>query len=98
FFSAEEGARVRDAQDTEEAFLTIWTAKESIVKATGKGIATGDLRAFTVPVRDHRLQSVTDGWSVAALDPPLDGYYAAVAAHAGAVGITSRIITPAALL
>jgi 4'-phosphopantetheinyl transferase len=98
FFSVEERARVRDAEDAEETFLVIWTAKESIVKATGKGIATGDLRGFTVPVRDHRLLPAVDGWSVAALDPPLDGYYAAVATRTGLVRITSRTITPAALL
>lgn len=106
YFSAEELARVRAADDADDAFFTIWTAKESIVKATGKGIATGDLRAFTVPVRDPqmrpvaqpRMRLVIDGWSVASLDPPLKGYYAAVAARAGERGITSRTINPAALL
>jgi 4'-phosphopantetheinyl transferase len=106
FFSAGELARVRAAEDAGDAFFTIWTAKESLVKATGKGIATGDLRAFTVPVRDRemrpvvqpRMRLVVDSWSVAALDPPLEGYYAAVAARAAEGSITSCTITPATLL
>jgi 4'-phosphopantetheinyl transferase len=98
YFSAEELDRVRAAADDTGAFLTIWTAKESIVKATGKGIATSDLRGFTVPVRDSRLRPVMDGWSVAALDPPVEGYYAAVAARTEVGRIHSCTISAASLL
>ena len=98
FFSAEELARVRAADDADDAFLTIWTAKESLVKATGKGIAASDLRGFTVPVRDPKMRPAVDGWSVAALHPPLEDYYAAVAARAGERRITSCTLSPAALL
>lgn len=98
YFSAEELAIVRAAADTDDAFLTIWTAKEAIVKASGKGIATGDLQGFTVPFRDPQMRHVIDAWSVAALDPPLDGYYAAVAARTGEGCITSCTITAASLL
>jgi 4'-phosphopantetheinyl transferase len=99
FFSAEELAIVTAAADVEATFLSVWTAKEAIVKASGKGIGAGDLRGFTVPFRESRMRPVIDGWSVAAIDPPLDGYYAAVAARAGEEClVNSRTIAPAALL
>jgi 4'-phosphopantetheinyl transferase len=98
YFSEEELTIVRSSSDPADAFFAIWTAKESIVKASGKGIATGDLHGFTVPFRQRQLLPVTDGWSVAAVDPPLDGYYAAVAARSGDHQINSRVITAAALL
>ncbi len=98
YFSAEEDDIVRSAADAGDAFLAIWTAKEAIVKASGKGIGEGDLHGFTVPFRDPRLLPVIGGWSVAAIAPPLDGYYGAVAARAGDRRIISRTITPAGLL
>jgi 4'-phosphopantetheinyl transferase len=98
YFSAEEDDIVRSAEDAEDAFFAIWTAKEAIVKASGKGIGASDLHGFTVPFRERRLLPVIGGWSVAAIDPPLDGYYGAVAARAGDRRITSRTITPAGLL
>jgi 4'-phosphopantetheinyl transferase len=99
FFSAKELAYVSSSADAEGAFLTVWTAKEAIVKASGKGIGTGDLRGFTVPFGEPEMTPVIDGWSVAAVDPPLEGYYAAVAARDGeARGVISRNIAPAALL
>jgi 4'-phosphopantetheinyl transferase len=98
YFSAEEVAIVEKADDAGDAFFTIWTAKEAIVKASGKGIGTGDLHGFTVPFRDPQLRPVIDGWSVAAINPPLAGYYAAVAARAGDRRINSCRIEPAALL
>jgi len=98
YFSSEELGIVAAAPDVEAAFLTIWTAKEAIVKATGEGIAAGDLRGFTVPFRDSQMRPVIDGWSVAAIDPPLDGYYAAVAARAEGGHVISRNIAPASLL
>jgi len=98
YFSNDELALVRSSSDPDDAFFTIWTAKEAIVKASGKGIATGDLHGFTVPFRERRLLPVVDGWSVAAVDPPLDGYYGAVATRAGDQRITSRVLDAAALL
>jgi 4'-phosphopantetheinyl transferase len=98
YFSDDELAIVSAASNPDDAFFAIWTAKEAIVKASGKGIATGDLHGFTVPFRDRRLLPVTGGWSVAAIDPPMDGYYGAVAAHSGEHRITSRVIDAAALL
>jgi 4'-phosphopantetheinyl transferase len=98
YFSAKELAIVAAASDVDAAFFSIWTAKEAIVKATGEGIGAGDLRAFTVPFRDPKLRPVIGGWSVAAVEPPLDGYYAAVAARAEDRRITSQVIAAAALL
>jgi len=98
YFSAEEFAIVTAASDVQAAFFAIWTAKEAIVKATGEGIGAGDLRGFTVPFRDPKLRPVTGGWSVASVPPPLDGYYAAVAARAEDRRITSYVIAAAAFL
>jgi 4'-phosphopantetheinyl transferase len=98
YFSAEEVAVVERAADTYDAFFAIWTAKEAIVKATGKGIGTGDLHGFTVPFRDPQLRPVIGGWSVAALDPNRDGYYAAVAARDGERRIAVKSITAESLL
>jgi len=98
YFSDEELAIVSSASDPDDAFFTIWTAKEAIVKASGNGIGTGDLHGFTVPFRERQLLPVIDGWSVAAIDPPLGGYYGAVAARTGEHRITSRVIAAAALL
>ncbi|MEA2338798.1 MAG: 4-phosphopantetheinyl transferase [Thermoanaerobaculia bacterium] len=98
YFSSEEVAVVENTADIESAFLTIWTSKEAIVKASGKGIGTSDLRSFTVPLRDPQFRPVVDGWSVAALDPPLDDYYAAVAARDGIYRLNPHSIDAAALL
>jgi 4'-phosphopantetheinyl transferase len=98
YFSAEELAIVEGAADEGDAFFAIWTAKEAIVKGSGKGIATGDLHGFTVPFRDPRLRPVIGGWSVAAVDPNRDGYYAAVAARDGSRSIAMQSISAAGLI
>jgi 4'-phosphopantetheinyl transferase len=98
YFSNEELGLVSTSADPDDAFLTIWTAKEAIVKASGKGIGGSDLHGFTVPFGERELRPVIDDWSVATIDPPLDGYYGAVAARAGERRIISRTIAAAALL
>jgi len=98
YFSADEVSIVERAADRGDTFFAIWTAKEAIVKASGKGIGSGDLHGFTVPFRDPELRPVIDGWSVAAIDPNRDGYYAAVAARDGERRIAARSISAAALL
>jgi 4'-phosphopantetheinyl transferase len=98
YFSAEEVDIVEHAADAGDAFFAIWTAKEAIVKASGKGIGTGDLRGFTVPFRDPQLRPVVEGWSVAALDPNREGYFAAVAARDGEWRIAIKSITAEGLL
>jgi len=98
YFSAEEVAIVEGAADAGDAFFAIWTAKEAIVKASGKGIGSGDLHGFTVPFRDPQLRPVVDGWSVAALDPNREGYFAAVAARGIQWHIAVKSITAEGLL
>jgi 4'-phosphopantetheinyl transferase len=99
YFSPTELALVRSDPDPNDAFFTIWTAKEAIVKASGKGIGTSDLRGFTVPFRSAGMQPVVDGWSVASLEAPLDSYYSAVAARSGkAESVISRTLSATALL
>jgi len=98
YFSAEEVAMVEKSTDATDAFFTIWTAKEAIVKASGKGIGTGDLHGFTVPFRDPQLRPVIDGWWVAAIDPRMKDYYAAVACRGGDGRINSCRLDAAALL
>lgn len=98
YFAAEELTIVANAADAADAFLTIWTAKEAILKASGKGIGAGDLRGFAVPFRDPEMRPGIDGWSVAALEAPMDGYYAAVAAHTGAWSIETQRIAATALI
>jgi 4'-phosphopantetheinyl transferase len=98
YFSAEEVAIVDRETDATDAFFAIWTAKEAIVKASGKGIGTGDLHGFTVPFRDVRLRPVIDGWSVAAINANRDGYYAAVASRDGDHAIRVQSISAEALL
>ena len=39
FFAAEERQRVETAADVQATFLEIWTAKEAVIKATGRGLA-----------------------------------------------------------
>jgi 4'-phosphopantetheinyl transferase len=98
YFSAEEVRIVECAVDIADAFFAVWTAKEAIVKASGKGIGSGDLGGFTVPLRDPQLRPVFDGWSVAAIDPNRDGYYAALAARDGNRPIAAQSISAATLL
>ena len=98
YFSAEEVGIVERAADAGDAFFAIWTAKEALVKASGKGIGTGDLRGFTVPFRDPQLRPVVDGWSVAALEPNREGYFAAVAARGPEWRIAVKSITAERLL
>ncbi|MEA2238642.1 MAG: 4-phosphopantetheinyl transferase [Thermoanaerobaculia bacterium] len=90
FFSGAEFAFVSGADDVVAAFLTVWTAKEAIVKASGKGIGAGDLRGFTVPLGQKAMQKVTGDWSVATIDTPLHDYFAAVAAQPGNEPIVQR--------
>lgn len=97
FFSPDELTFVTASADVSEAFLAVWTAKEAIVKANGKGIGASDLRAFTVPFREKHLRPVVDTWSVATIEPPLNGYHAAIAARTGSERIAQLTIDAASL-
>jgi 4'-phosphopantetheinyl transferase len=98
FFSEAELEFVESAEDIAAAFFIVWTAKEAIVKASGKGIGAGDLRGFTVPFGAARLQQVTGTWSVATLDPPMRGYHAALAARTGVEPVNEHTIDASSLL
>ncbi|HKO54622.1 MAG TPA: 4'-phosphopantetheinyl transferase superfamily protein [Thermoanaerobaculia bacterium] len=81
FFSAEEARRVE--QDADQ-FFRVWTAKEAIVKAIGSGVFD-NLRSFTVPedATEPAIVQGREGWVVCAIEPPREGYRAAVAMPAG---------------
>jgi 4'-phosphopantetheinyl transferase len=98
FFSEGELAFISAASDIDAAFFTVWTAKEAIVKASGKGIGAGDLRGFTVPLGETRLTHVTENWSVATIHPSLDGYHGAIAARPGNEPIVQRTIDTSSLV
>lgn len=86
YFSPDEQRAMTDAADPDDAFFQIWTAKEALVKGTGKGLST-ELAAFTVPVLATELTPIRTAtvdykdWCVAAVAPPRAGYRAAVAAR-----------------
>ena len=96
YFSADEQRELEASSNPEDTFFRIWTAKEALVKGTGKGL-TSDLTEFTVPWAATTLSRVRtrvsgyEAWCVAAVDAPRDGYRAAVAACAAeaAIRVTS---------
>jgi 4'-phosphopantetheinyl transferase len=76
-FSAEEMRRMAAASDSLRTFYDIWTKKEAVIKADGRGLAM-PLPSFHVP-EDASGVSRPDGrWAVRALDAPA-GYAAATA-------------------
>jgi len=96
FFSPDEAARVAGA-GTDEEFFAIWTAKEAVVKALGKGLGAG-LSTFTVPERmgaftpiscDVASPSELHGWCVRAVESPA-AYRSAVAVRGTAWRVIVR--------
>jgi len=89
FFAAEEADVVKRAaaDGAAAAFYSIWTAKESVIKAAGGGLSI-ELDSFVVtplrdgltPVKNRGRNPQLDGWSVLPL-PSIGGCYAAVAAR-----------------
>ena len=86
FASSEAEAVLRDPS----LFFPVWTAKESVIKATGEGLSLG-LASFEVspsprftPV--HHL----DGWFVVSLPAIGDGYHAALCARGDQWSVTVR--------
>jgi 4'-phosphopantetheinyl transferase len=75
FFSVLECAALESCPDPAVAFFTIWTRKEAVVKATGRGIS-GGLSAFTVSLAPGG-HSAGGCWVEPVAVP--DGYIAAVA-------------------
>jgi 4'-phosphopantetheinyl transferase len=92
YFSPDEQRELEASSNPEDTFFRIWTAKEALVKGTGKGL-TSDLTEFTVPWAETTLSRVRtrvsgyEAWCVAALAAPRDGYRAAVAASAAGAAI-----------
>ena len=62
-----------------DAFYRLWVLKESLVKATGKGVAAGDMRGFSVTLPQSGLPPRCDceGFALRLFEP-ICGYYAAV--------------------
>ncbi|HEX7676825.1 MAG TPA: 4'-phosphopantetheinyl transferase superfamily protein [Thermoanaerobaculia bacterium] len=88
FFAREEAEFVKGAATDHAAatFYSIWTAKESVIKAAGGGLSI-DLSSFVVtpadcltPVQNRSGSPELDGWWVLAL-PRIRGCHAAVAAR-----------------
>jgi 4'-phosphopantetheinyl transferase len=101
YFSPDEQRELERSGDPEDTFFRIWTAKEALVKGTGKGL-TSDLTAFTVPWNETTLSRVRmhvsgyDAWCVAALPAPRHGYRAALAARTSdaAIRVTTGAVPP----
>jgi 4'-phosphopantetheinyl transferase len=81
FFSPEEYAELSQLPDNEasSAFFCLWSRKEAVVKAVGKGLSI-PLSSFSLAL-DDRLEEVTledETWSLVGL-PILPGYQIALA-------------------
>ncbi len=101
YFSA---AEARDLDLTspdrlDEAFLRVWACKESVVKASGQGIANQFCR-FTVETNPDQPPAILEfeqedpaQWSLAMVQPD-DGFMGAVALHNRRMKISAFILTP----
>ena len=91
-FSPTEAALVRHAPDEAQAFYTLWTRKEALVKATGKGIDDNFAR---VPATDgrHPANPATLGsagsWQVRSFAVAED--YVGAVAHADAAAGAGKL-------
>lgn len=99
YFSPDEQRALEESADVDDTFFRIWTAKEALVKGTGKGLSS-ELAAFTVPFLATALAPVRtgvgdhEGWCVASLAAPRDGYRAALAARTTEAAIRVRSDKP----
>ncbi|MFB3829228.1 MAG: 4'-phosphopantetheinyl transferase superfamily protein [Bryobacteraceae bacterium] len=75
FFTAREHAAIGDS---DEAFLTCWTRKEAVLKASGKGL-TGGLKTFEAFPADLPLTLELERRYTLAPLPQIAGYAAAAA-------------------
>lgn len=91
FFAPEERRTVEAADDVQATFLAIWTAKEAVIKATGRGL-THALDSFVVHPELGRFVAVQSelallqGLSVHAFE--LDGGYRGAVAIRGEAGVS----------
>ncbi|MBC8152224.1 MAG: 4'-phosphopantetheinyl transferase superfamily protein [Bacteroidetes bacterium] len=93
-FSPDEQYYINAHQDARPSFYQLWTRKEAMVKATGKGMDDAFARipslAGTHPL-DARLLGQAGHWTVSGFTVA-DGYPAAVA-HDGTSSLTPRFYT-----
>lgn len=97
FFSPREAAALEqlEASAQSAAFLSLWTRKEALVKATGQGIADALARfevSWDAKAVLHSIDGDTDQaaqWSLHSFTPA-PGYVAAVAVHAPHMQSTLR--------
>ncbi len=93
FFAPEERRTVEIAEDVPATFLAIWTAKEAVIKATGRGLAHA-LDSFVVRPEVGRFVPVQSelallqGLSVHAFE--LDGGYRGAVAIRGEAGVSMK--------
>lgn len=88
FFSAREHAELQRIPEAarKRAFLTCWTRKEAVIKATGKGLrlALDQIQITVDPDAQPQLLQIPEGrttdWSLYSLDAG-DDYVATVALH-----------------
>lgn len=88
WFTQSEQAQLRTVEPAarREAFLRLWTAKEAVLKATGKGISHG-LDRVEIGLDDGRVQLLrldgkpTTGWQLWQPQAPENGYLVALAWH-----------------
>ena len=95
FFSPAEQAEVGAAPDPLDAFYRLWTRKEAVIKADGRGVGIGldrfDVSSREPPLlRDARWSGAVPGeasrWSLRSLDAG-PGYVAALAIRSPAVQV-----------
>ncbi|MEJ1963977.1 MAG: 4'-phosphopantetheinyl transferase superfamily protein [Gammaproteobacteria bacterium] len=93
YFSSAEAEQVRDAPEVnrQEVFFRLWTAKEAVMKAQGRGL-NAPLDSFrvifdegygTATVESFDSARIEPGWFVRSL-PSEEGWFAAVAAKTSA--------------
>jgi 4'-phosphopantetheinyl transferase len=86
FFTRSEIAQLESVPESERvrAFFSLWTRKESFVKARGDGVASG-LDQFTVSLTEPRILDIANGdasqWSLSVL-PEIKGYAGATVVKA----------------
>jgi len=102
FFSRTEQAEIAAAPDPLGAFYRIWTRKEAVIKADGRGVSIGldrfDVSAGEPPLlRDARWHGAapheTSRWSLRLLETG-PGYAAALAVRRPAVEVIVRATPP----
>ena len=102
FFSPAEQEEVAAAPDPRHAFYRVWTRKEAVIKADGRGVAIGldrfDVNAGEPPALLHArwagaAPDEAARWSLHSLDA-VPGYVAALAVRSPAAAVVVRGAAP----